>query len=143
MNLLLVFWGSNELSQSQHQKIKTFRRIKMTVQSRELAGKVAIVTGASSGIGKSVAFAFAREGAKVVVANRRIAEGEQTVHEIYERGGEAIFVKTDVSQSSEVEAMVAKTIDIYDRLDYACNNAGIVKMNPLTEATEEGMGTNH
>ncbi len=91
----------------------------------QLDGKVALVTGASSGIGRASAIAFASAGAKVVVASRRLAESEETVRLIKETGGEAIFVKTDVSNAAEVEALVNKTVKTYGRLDCACNNAGI------------------
>ena len=106
----------------------------MTVQ---LDGKVALVTGASSGIGRATALAFARAGAKVVAASRRITEGEETVRHILDTGGEAIFVKTDVSNASEVEALVNKTMDIYGRLDCACNNAGIAAFSSLIDTLEE------
>lgn len=105
--------------------------------SREFDGKVALVTGGSSGIGKATALAFARAGANVVIASRRVTEGEQTVHEICERGGEAIFVKTDVSKASEVEGLMNRTIEFYGRLDYACNNAGTFVMGRLFELSEE------
>ncbi|OYD96585.1 short chain dehydrogenase [Nostoc sp. 'Peltigera membranacea cyanobiont' 210A] len=91
----------------------------------QLDGKVALVTGASSGIGRASAIAFASAGAKVVLASRRLAESEETVRLIKETGGEAIFVKTDVSNAAEVEALVNTTVKIYGRLDCACNNAGI------------------
>ncbi|MBW4606556.1 MAG: SDR family oxidoreductase [Hassallia sp. WJT32-NPBG1] len=100
-------------------------------------GKVALVTGASSGIGRATAIAFARVGAKVVAASRRIAEGEETVRRIQEAGGEAIFVQTDVSRATEVEALVNKTVDTYGRLDCACNNAGRAIFRPLIEMPEE------
>ncbi|MEH1835757.1 MAG: SDR family oxidoreductase [Nostoc sp.] len=91
----------------------------------QFEGKVALVTGASSGIGRATAIAFASAGSKVVVASRRLAESEETVRLIKETGGEAIFVKTDVSNAAEVEALVNKTVKTYGRLDCACNNAGI------------------
>ncbi|MGJ5673385.1 MAG: SDR family oxidoreductase [Nostochopsis sp.] len=100
-------------------------------------GKVALVTGASSGIGRATAIAFARTGAKVVVASRRIAEGEETGRVIQEAGGEAIFVQTDVSKSAEVETLVNKTLEVYGRLDYACNSAGIPAVGSLTDISEE------
>lgn len=90
-----------------------------------LHGKVAIVTGGSSGIGRATALAFAREGVKVVVSDVAVDGGEETVRLIKAQGGEAIFVRCDVSQSAEVEALVKKTIETFGRLDFACNNAGI------------------
>jgi NAD(P)-dependent dehydrogenase (short-subunit alcohol dehydrogenase family) len=90
-----------------------------------LAGKVAVVTGGSSGIGRATAQIFAREGAKVVVADVGVEGGEETVRLINTAGGEAVFVKTDVSQPTDVEVMVKKAVDTYGRLDCAFNNAGI------------------
>ncbi|NER08871.1 MAG: SDR family oxidoreductase [Okeania sp. SIO3C4] len=104
--------------------------------SRELSGKVALVTGASSGIGKATALAFAQAGAKVIVASRRVTEGQQTVRQICEGAGEAFFIKTDVSKAIEVEALLNKTVEIYGRLDFACNNAGVGIVSPLTECSE-------
>ncbi|PMB51038.1 short chain dehydrogenase [Fischerella thermalis CCMEE 5201] len=102
------------------------------------ARKVAIITGGSSGIGRATAIAFAKEGAKVVVASRRIQESQETVELIRNAGGEAFFVKTDVSQEADVKTMVEKTIEIYGRLDYGFNNAGIDQIpTPLPEQTEE------
>jgi NAD(P)-dependent dehydrogenase (short-subunit alcohol dehydrogenase family) len=103
----------------------------------QLGGKVGLVTGASSGIGRATAIAFARAGAKVMVASRRVTEGEETVRRIQEAGREAIFVKTDVSKAVEVEALVNKTVDTYGRLDCAFNNAGIPASSPLTDMPEE------
>jgi NAD(P)-dependent dehydrogenase (short-subunit alcohol dehydrogenase family) len=101
-------------------------------------GKVALVTGGSSGLGRASALAFAREGAKVVIVDIDVAGGEETVKMIEEAGGEAIFAKTDVRKAVEVEAVVNKAVKTYGRLDYAYNNAGIVGSDdPITEATEE------
>ena len=99
--------------------------------------KVALVTGGNSGIGRAAALAFAREGAKVIIAARRGPEGQETVRMIKDAGGEAIFVQTDVSRAAEVEAMVKKTVEAYGRLNYAFNNAGISKRVSLVELTEE------
>ncbi|HKP87299.1 MAG TPA: SDR family oxidoreductase [Blastocatellia bacterium] len=93
--------------------------------SRNFQGKVALVTGASSGIGRASALAFAREGARVVVAARRSLQGEETAQMIIDGGGEAIFVKTDVSRANEVESLMKKIAGTYERLDCAFNNAGI------------------
>ena len=89
------------------------------------AGKVALVTGGSSGIGRASALAFAREGARVVVADITVEGGEETVALIKKTGGDATFVKADVAKASEVEALVNTTVAIYGRLDCAHNNAGI------------------
>lgn len=103
-----------------------------------LSGKVAIVTGGSSGIGRASAIAFAREKAMVVVASRREDEGQETVRLIKEVGSDGFFVKTDVAKEADVKAMVEKTIQAYGRLDYAFNNAGIEQLpTPLVEQTEE------
>jgi len=88
-------------------------------------GKIALVTGGGSGIGQAAALAFAREGAKVVVADVIVEGSEETVKRIKSGRGEAVFVKTDVAQEAEVEAMVKRAVDTYGRLDCAFNNAGI------------------
>lgn len=90
-----------------------------------VAGKVALVTGGGSGIGRASALTFAREGAKVVVADVAVEGGEETVRLIQQRGGEAIFVKADVARAAEVETLVARAVQTYGRLDCAHNNAGI------------------
>ena len=90
-----------------------------------LQDKVAIVTGAGSGIGRAAALAFAQEGAKVVVADLITEGAEETVKMIKEAGGEAISVKVDVSQPQQVEAMVKSAVDTYGRLNCAFNNAGV------------------
>jgi NAD(P)-dependent dehydrogenase (short-subunit alcohol dehydrogenase family) len=91
----------------------------------EFEGKVALVTGASMGIGRASALAFARRGAKVVVADVDVKGGEETARLIREAGGETIFVKTDVANATEVEALVKKTVKVYGKLNYAHNNAAI------------------
>jgi NAD(P)-dependent dehydrogenase (short-subunit alcohol dehydrogenase family) len=92
----------------------------------QFSGRVALVTGGATGIGKVTAQTFAREGAKVIVATDiNIKGGEETVSLIEKAGGEAHFVKCDVRVAGEVEAMVDKCVEIYGRLDYAFNNAGI------------------
>ena len=100
--------------------------------------KVVIVTGATSGIGKVAARAFAKEGAKVVLAARRAEEGLQVAQSIKDAGGEALFIKTDVANSDDVANMVAKTIEAYGKLDCAFNNAGIGgdAMKPTADHSE-------
>lgn len=91
-----------------------------------LRNKVALVTGGSFGIGRASALAFAREGAKVIVSNNAdIVGGEETANTIRKAGGEATFVRTDVSKASEVETLVKKAVTLYGRLDCAHNNAGV------------------
>lgn len=93
--------------------------------AKELEGKVGLVTGGTSGIGRESALLFAKAGAKVVIAGRREPEGNETVDLVRAVGGEALFVKTDVSKAPEVEALVQKTVQAFGRLDVAFNNAGI------------------
>ena len=90
-----------------------------------LQGKVALVTGASAGIGRAIALAFGDEKARVVVVGRRPQEGEETVSLIRSRGGEAMFIRADVTRRADVEALVEGAVRAYGRLDVACNNAGI------------------
>lgn len=106
--------------------------------TEQLKGKVALVTGAGSGIGRATAELFAREGARVVVADIDVPSGEQTVTTINDTGGEAIFIRTDVSQSVDVQALIAQIIETYGRLDCACNNAGLQGDEvPTAECSEE------
>ncbi|MGD0160904.1 MAG: SDR family oxidoreductase [Candidatus Sulfotelmatobacter sp.] len=91
----------------------------------ELEGKVALVTGGTSGIGRETALLFTKAGAKVVVAGRRELEGKETVDLIRAAGGDGLFVKTDVSQGSEVAALIQKAVQKFGGLDIAFNNAGI------------------
>ena len=103
-----------------------------------MQNKVALVTGASSGIGRATALVFAREGAKVVVADLNVVGGQETVQLVKATGGEAVFVETDVSQAASVEAMVQTAVDTYGRLDCAHNNAGVEGVLSRTaEQTEQ------
>ncbi len=104
----------------------------------EFQGKVALVTGGTSGIGRAAAVAYAKEGARVVVAGRRAAEGEETVRLVRAQGGEAMFVPTDVAQEAQVKNLIGRTLEQFGRLDFAFNNAGIDQQpTPLLEQTVE------
>ena len=107
----------------------------------DMNGRVALITGASSGIGRATAEAFAAKGAWVVVAARREEELASLVTDIETRGGKATAIKTDVSAKKDVERMVAHAIEMYGRLDYAVNNAGIEgQLAGITDLTEEDWG---
>ena len=99
--------------------------------TRALDGKVALVTGAASGIGQTIALTFARDGARVAVADRDEVGALQTVDAIADHGGEAIFVPVDVAKSADVKAMVTTTTEAYGRLDCAINNAGVGQAHAL------------
>jgi len=103
------------------------------------AGKVVLVTGAATGMGETSAVEFAKAGAKVVVADSNEDAGRATVADIIETGGEAKFVKVDVSNSESVKAMVDQTIAWYGRLDCAFNNAGIMEENAKLADVDEAM----
>ena len=104
---------------------------------KEFDGKVALVTGGGSGIGRATAIAFAREGAQVVIGDRNAQRGEETVRIIRDAGGTASFRRTDVSVASDVEALVEHAMSTYGRLDLAFNNAGIEgEVRPLAEQSE-------
>ena len=106
--------------------------------STELQNKVALVTGGTTGIGRDTAVLFAKAGAKVVVSGRRETEGEETSNLIRAAGGDGLFVKSDVSKSSDVQSLVQKTVEKFGRLDIAFNNAGIEgKWVPLIEQSDE------
>ena len=90
-----------------------------------LAGKVAVVTGGGSGIGRATALKYAAEGAQVVIGNRNVEAGEETVRQIQEAGGEATFLRTDVTNEADVKALLSHAIDTYGGLHIAFNNAGV------------------
>jgi len=92
---------------------------------KRLAGKIAIVTGSSSGIGKAIALTFGKEGAAVVIAARRKDLCEKTVAQIRKEGGDAMAIQTDVTDEAQVERLITETVKRYGRLDLLVNNAGI------------------
>lgn len=102
-----------------------------------LDGKVAIVTGSTAGIGKGAALLFAKEGAKVVVSGRTVEAGEQVVEEIRASGGEAIFVKADVSIAADVQRLVQEAVSAYGKLDVLFNNAGTGSKGLTADESEE------
>src|ERR1700747_3001326 len=109
-----------------------------TGQQRELHGKVALITGGTTGIGRDTAVLFAKQGATVVITGRREAEGNETIRLVQAAGGDGIFVMGDVAKAADVQAFVRKTVEKYGRLDVAFNNAGIEgKWKPLFDWTEE------
>jgi NAD(P)-dependent dehydrogenase (short-subunit alcohol dehydrogenase family) len=104
----------------------------------ELEGKVGLVTGGTSGIGRETAVLFAKAGAKVVVAGRREPEGMETIELVLAAGGDGLFVKTDVSKASEVDALIQKVVERFGRLDLAFHNAGIEGLwVPIIRQSEE------
>lgn len=102
-----------------------------------LAGKVAIITGAASGIGRASAIAFAREGAKVVVADCNESGGKETVAEILRTGADAHFANVDVARENEIRKMVDATVDRWNTVDILFNNAGVVLIKSVEQMTEE------
>lgn len=102
-----------------------------------LKDKVAIITGAGSGIGRGIALAFSKEGAKVVIADWSEEGGKETVKQIKKQGGEAIFVKTDVSSANDIDQMVKTCLDQFNRIDILVNNAGILRSSVFHETSEK------
>lgn len=107
---------------------------------KRFTGRVALVTGGSSGLGRAAALAFAREGADVVIASRREEPGRAVLGELRDQGARAEFVPTDVSQRVQVESLVRRTVEMFGRLDCAFNNAATIEVGafkPCADFTEE------
>jgi 3-oxoacyl-[acyl-carrier protein] reductase len=103
----------------------------------KLKNKVAIVTGASSGIGRSIAWLFAAEGARVVAAaDKNVTGGEETAATIVKKGGDAIFVRTDVSKAADVKNLIDKAVQKYATVDIVVNNAGMLRLGPIEQFEE-------
>ncbi len=111
--------------------------------ARRFEDKVVIVTGASSGIGKATAIEFGREGARLALSARNLDACEQTAEAVRAAGGEAIAIRTDVTQPDDIRSMVAKTVETFGRLDCAFNNAGIAGETgiPTHEHTQDNWDT--
>ena len=106
--------------------------------SKDLENKVALITGGTTGIGRDTAVLFAKRGAKVVFTGRRETEGNEALGLVRAAGGDGLFLKSDVSKSSDVQTMVQKTVEKFGRLDIAFNNAGVEGVwVPLVDQTEE------
>lgn len=103
----------------------------------KLSGKVAIVTGGSSGIGKAISLAYAKEGAKIVVAARNAERSQAVVDEIKKNGGDALFIQTDVLVESDIKALVEKTVAQYGQIDILVNNAGMQVLKPLPDVSSD------
>ncbi|MGE5464954.1 MAG: SDR family oxidoreductase [Syntrophothermus sp.] len=106
---------------------------------KDFEGKVALVTGAASGIGESIALLYAKNGARVVVSDIDDPGGQETVDKIKKADGEAFYVHADVSKPEDCMKLVGESLARYDRLDFACNNAGIGgEQNPVAQLSTEG-----
>ncbi len=105
--------------------------------TKRFKDKVIIITGAAMGIGKAAALAFASEGGSVAIADISEADGQDTVRQINEAGGEAIFVLCDVSKSEDVQRLVKETVAAFGGLDVLYNNAGVVRYGTVVELSEE------
>ncbi|WP_436903134.1 SDR family oxidoreductase [Halovenus halobia] len=110
-----------------------------TQHGQQLANKVAIVTGASSGIGEATAEALAADGARVVLAARRVEELEALADRIESDGGEALVVPTDVTEEEDIDALVEETTDEYGQIDILVNNAGVMLLEPLERADRSNL----
>jgi len=104
----------------------------------KLQGKVAVVTGAASGMGKAIALLFAKEGAKVIVSDLNLEGATQTVDEIVAQGGQATAIKTNVAKEEDIQNLIDSAVETYGTLDILINNAGIMdNFYPAAEVTDE------
>ena len=103
----------------------------------KLEGKVALITGAATGIGRTAAILFAREGAKVVIADINAKDADKTVQTIIDEGGEAFFTRTDMQHIGELEQMVKTTVASYGRVDIFYHNAGVAGPGRIERTTEK------
>ncbi len=110
--------------------------MKLEESTMRLDGKVAIITGATAGIGRATALLFAKEGAKVVLAARRENKGNELVDEIKSHGGEAFFVKTDVTKKGDLQRLAKTAADLHGHIDILVNNAGVLKTYNFIEMDE-------
>jgi len=104
---------------------------------KRMDNKVAIVTGGTSGIGRGIAVLLAKEGAKIVVAGRNSQAGSEVVREISDLGGQAVFVRTDITKESDCQRLINTAVDSYGTVDVLVNNAGIFPRSEILETTEE------
>ncbi len=112
------------------------------MKDTSMKSKVALVTGGGAGMGRAICLQFAREGSKVLVAERNAQAGEETAGMIRDAGGEALFVQSDISRAADVDKMMRTCLDTYGRLDYAVNNAGVEgTLMPLADCSEENWDT--
>jgi len=102
-----------------------------------LAGKIALITGGGTGIGRGTALAFAREGAKVAVAGRRVEKLQEVVSEIKVAGGEATAVACDVSRAADAQNAIRKTVEAFGKLNVLVNNAGVLHVSTIEEIPED------
>jgi NAD(P)-dependent dehydrogenase (short-subunit alcohol dehydrogenase family) len=110
---------------------------KYSMKEGRLKDKTAVITGSTSGIGESTARLFAEEGAKVVLCGRRQEKGETVCAEIIAAGGEAIFIKTDITADDDIDRLFASALNRFGRIDILVNNAGTILMKPFIEVTSE------